>query len=491
MGMSTMQTRIRTDRSIWEDGAHFPRRDRLTGRVTADVCVIGGGMAGLNCALLLSRAGLSSVVLEAGRTAGGVTSRTTAKITCQHGLIYDRMTRTMGRDAAREYARRNQAAVERYAELIDEYRIDCELVRLPSCVFDRGDAGKIKNEVDAMVAAGLPAYVGDGGELPFEVAGVACVADQACFHPLKYAARIAEELTVYERSRALRVDGGEVHTSNGRVSAGAVVVATHYPFIDVPGLYFMKMHQERSCLLALTGAPLPGAMYIDEADGGLSLRAYREMLLLGGGSWRTGENREGGQFDRLIEKGLKLYPDCQVRAMWSTQDCMTADGVPYVGRYGGPNERLFVATGFGQWGMSGSMAAAERLTELIAHPDDAGQSILDPSRPSPGAGRRLAQQTAAAVAGWADRLSPIADDRSELPEGHGGIVRDEGDKLGVSRSADGDRAVKPHCTHLGCGLHWNPDDQSWDCPCHGSRFNPDGQVLDGPAQRELEAPPKR
>lgn len=336
-----------------------------------------------------------------------------------------------------------------------------------------------------MRLAGLPARMDDGAELPFRVSGVAMVAGQARFHPLKYLARIARELNIHENTRALRVDGGEVRSAEGRVRAGAVVVATHFPFIDVPGLYFARMHQERSCLMALRGAPKPKAMYIDAADGGLSLRAHGEYLLLGGGSWRTGENREGGQFERLLKKASDLYPDAEIERMWSTQDCMTADGLPYVGRYGGPNEKLYVATGFGQWGMSGSMAAAERLTELIAHPDGAEKSVLDPARLSLEGAKKIAGEAIASARGLAERLSTVGLDASDLPDGHGGVVQLEGDKAGVYRSPSGDRAVRPACTHLGCALHWNPDDRSWDCPCHGSRFDDRGEVLDGPAQVRL------
>lgn len=471
-------------KTIWQVESAAPRPP-LEGQINADVCVIGAGVAGLNCAYLLKEAGLNAVVLEAGRVGAGTTSRTTGKVTAQHDLIYDFLSRTSGGEAARAYAEINQTALETYARVVRDEGIDCDFVRADSFVFARGDATSLENERKAMERAGLDAYLTEESELPFPVTASLGLRNQAHFHPMKYLNALARLVPVYENSRALDVEEKIVRTARGSVRADRVVVATRFPFLNAPGYYFLRMHQEMSCILALEGPrPLSG-MHIDRADGGLSLRPWRNLTLVCSGSWRTGENA-GSQYAELERKAAEMFPGARPGARWSAEDCVTQDRLPFVGPYGAHTQDMYVATGFGKWGMSLSMAAALILTELIQGRESAAARLFSPRRAPTHGMKALGDDMIASVKGFARHLKLPEDALPDVPAGEARVVELSGHKVGAYRDPDGKiHAVPLTCPHLGCLLSWNPDDLSWDCPCHGSRFDVDGNLLDGPAQDNL------
>ncbi|NLF26263.1 MAG: FAD-dependent oxidoreductase [Clostridiales bacterium] len=471
--------------SIWEKGFDMPGRGALRGDIEADALVVGAGIAGVNCAYRMRRAGLKVVVLEAERVGTGATSRTTGKITAQHGLIYDLLTRSFDARTAKLYARANQNAVEEYAEIVSREKIDCDFERADNFVFAREDTALLEAEFEALRAAGLDARLEGKTELPFPVKGAVGVSGQAHFHPLKYLRALAEKLEIYEHSRVESIEDNVARTEMGSVRARDIVVATHFPFINAPGYYFLRMHQERSAVMALEGAPEIRGMYIDEADGGLSFRPQGGALLVGSGSWRTGKN-PGNQFAELRRKAKECYPDAREIAAWSSQDCMPQDHIPYIGRYAGSTKHLWVATGFGKWGMSSSMVAAMLLTDLITGASNEAADVFSPQR-SPVRGiDGFAADVKETVKGFAKYIMPPKNMLEDIRPGEAGTVEYEGRKLGAYRDERGEiHLVSLSCPHLGCILGWNPDDLSWDCPCHGSRFDIDGALLDGPAQRNL------
>ena len=311
---------------------------------------------------------------------------------------------------------------------------------------------------------------------------------QAQFHPLKFLQALADRLTIYERTPVEHVEGGTLFTPRGTIEAGRVVFASHYPFVNVPGLYFARMHQERSYAIALENAVLPAGMYYGLEPNAWSLRSYRGTVILSGGAHRTGRNG-GGHYAALREAAQALFPGSREAAHWSAQDCMTASGVPYIGRFSARDPQWYVATGFRKWGMSNAMAAAELLTALIcdgSHPDAA---VFDPGdllQQRPG---RIAEEGLQAARGLGRRVLhgpvPQAD---ELAVGEGGPAELDGKQMGVYRATEElYYAMELRCPHLGCRLEWNPDDKSWDCPCHGSRFDVQGRCLTEPAQTDLPA----
>lgn len=429
-------------KSIWHQSAKLAPRPPLEGDVEAGAAVIGGGMAGILTAALLEEAGVRTVVLEADRVGSGQTGNTTAKVTAQHGAAYHRLEESLGEEAARLYAVANQTAVERYGRMIEERGIDCGWERLPSVLYAVEDGDLLQREAAAQERAGLPVRLTEESGLPFPVLGAIRCGDQAQFHPLRFLYALAEKLTVYEGSRVLEAGEGWLRTAGGTVRADRIVFCCHYPFVNVPGYYFLRMHQERSYVLALRGGPkLPG-MYYSVDTGGISLRNAGEYLLAGGGGHRTGENRSGGKYGSLLKSASLLFPGAEEAARWSAQDCMTLDGVPYIGPYSQHTPGLYVAAGFNKWGMTSSMVAAALLADLILGRENPYAEVFAPSRTV--LRPQLAVNALESILGL---LTPTA----------------------------------PRCPHMGCALKYNAAEHSWDCPCHGSRFGEDGSLIDNPA----------
>ncbi len=475
--------------SIWVQDCKLPTFGELSEDTTADVAVIGGGMAGVLIAHRLSSRGHRVILLEARRIAGGVTQNTTAKITSQHHLIYGKLAKTLGKEHALRYAQANQAAVAEFGRLITNQAIDCDYVQTSAAVYTMGETDELVQEARVTAELGLPARFDSVRELPFSTNGAVIFEGQARFHPLKFLATIAQNLTIYENTPVLEVEQGQVRTPKGKVRVQKVVVATHFPFIDVPGYYFLRMQQSRSYVVALRGAGSLSGMYIDADTAGYSLRSQGDLILLGGGGHKTGDNRLGGRYRQLEEQASRWFPDAKVVARWSAQDCMPLDSVPYIGQYSTQTPDLYVATGFGKWGMTSSMAAAILLTDLISGRPNPWQPTFDPARFELGPSfKRLTEAAADVISGLAARVAPPATDAQHLAPGHGGVVAQEGKKRGVSKDEQGNtKSVCTVCPHLGCQLEWNPDEKSWDCPCHGSRFTFRGSLIDNPAQTNLEA----
>ena len=445
--------------SVWVSGSEIRKREPLPGDMEAPVAVIGAGLAGILTAYYLKKEGIRAVVLEADRIGSGQTKNTTAKITSQHNLIYSRLIRTFGSRMAAHYAGANEAAVGEYERLVREKGIDCGFVRCPAYLYSRTGTELLKREAEAAESLGIKASFETDCELPFSVAGVTMFARQARFHPLKFLAKMAEEVEVYEQSKVLKVDDRKVETDRGTVTAQHVVFAAHYPFINVPGYYFARMYQERSYVLALEGAERLEGMYLGIDQGGLSFRSSGDLLLLGGGGHRTGVSRKDGAgqgYMLLRGRAEEIYPGCRETAHWSAQDCMTLDGLPFIGRFSRRRPCWYVATGFGKWGMTTAMVSARVLTALIGGRECPEGDIFSPRRRfTAQAAKGLAVHGAYTVKGLAKHLLP-----------------------------SGDREIVPNCPHMGCRLEWNPEEESYDCPCHGSRFRREGRLIDGPAQTD-------
>ena len=455
--------------SIWSKSCQIEPRQRLREDLHCEVAVIGAGMAGLLCADALRRDGHDVVVLEADRMASGQTRNTTAKITSQHGLIYSRLRSTLGHTGATAYAAANEAAIREYRRLVEQENIDCDFEE--SCAYVYGKhLQTLRMEAAAAQSLGLPAEFLENPKTPLPAAGAVCFSGQAQFHPLKFLRAVSQPLTVYEQTRVQAVDGTVLRTAQGTVRAEKVVFACHYPFLRLPGLYFTRLHQERSYVLALETAEPVDGMWIGFGGEKLSLRHYKNLLLLGGGGHRTGENSAGGKYAMLREKAKELFPDAREVAHWSAQDCVT-----------------YVATGFGKWGMSSSMVAAQLLRRLIAGEQPPEATVFDPGRFRAGVLAGLSKEGGHAVKNLARTYFTVPKKTAEqLPPGHGGVVRLNGKKVGAYRAEDGTLdTVNVRCPHLGCQLAWNPDERSWDCPCHGSRFDFRGNLISGPAQSNV------
>lgn len=475
--------------SIWTQSCPMPERRSLDGNMETEIAVIGSGMAGILTAFLLQREGLRVAVLERARIGSGQTGNTTAKITSQHGMIYRKLLNTLGEDKARQYAMANHNGAEEYRRLIEKEHIPCDYEEKDSFVYGE-DIQKLKGEADAAAHLGLPAEYTEDFTLPVPAAGAVRFRGQGQFHPLKFLRHLSRDLTVFEHTPVKEIKGKTLITPKGRVRAEKVVIATHYPFVNFPGLYFSRLHTERSYVLALENAMDVAGMFIGDVSGSLSFRNHGKLLLLGGGGHRTGENSAGGRYEALREKARELFPQSREVAFWSAQDGVTPDKVPYIGQYAANRPDWYVAAGFQKWGMTSSMVAAIILRDRIMGRENPWAKVFDPARFGKEMFSGVAAETLQAAKGLGRNLFKIPQKTAgDLPANHGGIVLKNGVKMGACRDPDGTtHAVDVRCPHLGCQLEWNPDEKSWDCPCHGSRFDREGKWLCGPAQEDLSRP---
>lgn len=429
--------------SVWKTDIQLSQYEPLRQDIKTDVLIIGGGITGILCADRLREAGVSHVLAEARSLCGGITGNTTAKITVQHGLIFSKLLREFGTERTQMYLRANRDALERYRTM--SRTIDCDFEEQLSAVYTLDDPVKIENELQALQKISAPAEYASSLPLPFPIRGAVSFAGQAQFHPLKFLSAIAQELSVCENTRILELTPNGAVTKHGTIKADKIIVATHFPFLNKHGSYFLKLYQSRSYVLALNHAPNIQGMYVDESDAGLSFRSYGDHLLVGGGGHRTG--KKGGGWKEPEQFAQRYYPQSSLSSRWAAQDCMTLDGIPYAGQYSKRTPNLYVATGFNKWGMTSAMVAASLLTDLVLGKQNPYTELFSPSRT---------------------------------------ILRPQ---LMVNAAESALHLLKPtipRCPHMGCALTYNSQEHSWDCPCHGSRFTEDGRLLDNPATGDMK-----
>lgn len=481
------------NKSIWSISASAGKRDPLSENISTDTVIIGGGLAGVLTAHFLEQAGVECVILEALRIGSGQTKNTTAKVTAQHGMIYDSLIQSVGKEKAGQYAAANQEAVNRYRILAEKYKekykMDCWWEDCPAYLYTASDSKRLRQEYEAVKRLGLPASLTEETELPFPVKLALKFEYQGRFHPLRFLYSIAEGLKIYENTKVKHVEGNTVTTDKGQVKAKNIVFACHYPFLNVPGYYFMRMHQERSYVLSVKQACRLQGMYYGIDEDALSCRSAGEELLIGGGGHRTGQKPTGNPYDYLSHMAEKYWPGCKETARWSAQDCMTLDKIPYIGPFSRSCPDWYVATGFGKWGMTSSMVSAMILTDLILKRDCPYAEVFSPQRYNIQASAgNFIKDSGHVAAGLLKRAAGIPKEKlEEVRTGEGAVIEFEGHKYGVYNSGKGKiYAVSVKCPHLGCQLEWNAQEKSWDCPCHGSRFDYCGRHLDDPAQEDIE-----
>jgi glycine/D-amino acid oxidase-like deaminating enzyme/nitrite reductase/ring-hydroxylating ferredoxin subunit len=495
-----------TGTSYWIDSTPATSYPTLTANLEVDVAVLGGGIAGVSTAWEVAATGRTVALLEAGRIAASVTGYTTAKLSSLHTLKYAAIRRSFGADAARLYARSQQSAVDHAAAVCADLAIDCDLERVPAFTYVEAEDGldQIHDEVDAVCEAGLEAsFVSETG-LPFPVAGAVRVEDQAQFHPRRYLLALAEDVVrrgghVFERTRAVGLGEGDpcrVVTEHGAtVTARDVVVATHYPVFD-RALLFARLKPHRELVVA---GPIPAELdprgtYITPEQNVRSVRTapFRDgqrLLIVTGETFAPGAGNVTERWDRLLAWTRERFPGVEITHRWATQDNGTTDSLPYVGPLHPGTRHVHVATGFGGWGMSTGIMAGHVLASSIAGKHLPWTDLYDPRRFHLvlEAGPLLGLQAGVARHFLGDRVwGPGVDRISDIEPGTGAVVRLGARQCGVYRDDAGAlHAVSARCTHLGCIVHFNDAERAWECPCHGSRFAPDGSVIQGPANRAL------
>ncbi|HWH01245.1 MAG TPA: FAD-dependent oxidoreductase [Pilimelia sp.] len=496
-----------THESYWMESTAATAYPSLDGDLEVDVAVVGGGIAGICAAWELAAAGRGVALLEADRIAAGVTGYTTAKLSALHGLSYADLRSAQGPEAARSYAESQQWAVRRVAEVAGLLGVDCDLETVPAFTYVESPhlLERVRAEVDAAQEAGLPASFVTATDLPFGVAGAIRVADQAQFHPRRYLLGLAEDLTrrggrVFERSRVVGLDEGDpcrLTVEGGpTVTAGSVVVATHYPVFD-RALLFARLRPRRELVVAaaIPAEQDPRGAYLTPEQNTRSVRTApypdgRRLLIVTGEHFTPGAPGVTGRWERLVAWTRQRFPGAEIRHRWAAQDNATTDRVPFVGPLHPGARNAYVATGFGGWGMSTGVMAGRLLTEWITGVDSPWARLYDPRRLHLRQEARplLALQAHVARHFVGDRLARShVDSVADIPPGTGAVVRVGGEHCAVYRDRGGAaHALSARCTHLGCLVHFNDAETAWECPCHGSRFAVDGAVLQGPANRPLE-----
>ena len=475
-------------KSIWDESCKFDKREELKGDIKTDVLIVGAGITGILIGYFLKKSGRDVVLIDKAEIASGNTKNTTAKITSQHDLIYNTLIKEFGEEKAKQYADANELAIRKYKQIIEERKIDCDFKEVPAYIYSLNEVDKIIKEVEAAKKLGIEAEFIEKIDIPLDVKGAIKFNNQAQFNPLKFLKDISKELVIYENTRAIKIEESLVSTDKGNIEANHIVIATHYPIMNAPGYYFMKMHQERSYVIALENAECIKGMYIDYEKQGYSFRSYKGLLLLGGISQRTGENENGGSYDELRKFAKDIYPNSKEKYHWSAQDCITIDGIPYIGRYSNSTPNIYVATGFNKWGMTSAMVSAMIISDFILGNENKFSEIFSPKRFDLSLSiNNIANDLVETAKNFiAQKISIPSSEIEHIKNGHAGIVEYNGQKVGVYKDKQGKEfIVSTKCAHLGCELHWNADELTWDCPCHGSRFDYRGKLIDSPAVNNI------
>jgi glycine/D-amino acid oxidase-like deaminating enzyme/nitrite reductase/ring-hydroxylating ferredoxin subunit len=491
--------------SYWIESTEEPSYPALTGDLEVDVCVVGAGIVGVTAATLLKATGRKVALLDMGGVARGASGCTTAKITSGHNLIYQDLERVHGVSAARAYAQANEAGLAQIATFVERFGIDCDFERKANYVYceESEDVDGIRREVDACGRAGLDVAFVTGTTLPFPIAGAIELADQAQFHPRKYLLALADRLRgggshVFQRTRAVGVHEGDpcvVDTPGSHVRAEHVVLATHYPFLD-RGLFFPRVHPTRSYAIAgaIDDGSAPEGMFISSSEPIRSIRTIRDdartLLMVGGEGHSVGQDHDTqARYSKLEAWARDRLGLTSVEYRWSTQDGVSVDGLPYVGPIRLGTTKVFTATAFAKWGLANGAVAAEIIADAITGRPNQWASLFNPNRITirQSAQRFVAENAKVALHFLRDRVAhPQRGDLEQLSAGEAAIHRRGTRLIAVYRDDHGElHSVSAVCTHLGCVVAWNSADKSWDCPCHGSRFDVDGRVLEGPATGDL------
>lgn len=490
-------------KSIWRQTVDIPEREtfsedklseiglskeQFSDKEYVDTVVIGAGMSGILTAYYLQKQGKKVIVLESDRIAGGQTENTTAKITAQHGYIYSLLSEKYNKDYAKLYAQANNMAIDEYDNLISDEKIDCDFKRVNSYLYEREDnntnSKKLKKELDAAKQSGIKASFVNRTVLPFSVSGAICFENQAQFHPLKFIKHLSDKLIIYENTRVLKVKGHKIITDKGVLYGENIVFTTHYPFPRIPGFYFAREHQERSYVVAVKGIPKWEGMYYSEEKNGLSFRWFHDILLIGGGGHRTGKTGEKYGYTELKNQIDKIYPEYEEVCHWSAQDCLTHDELPFIGKFSIFRPYWYVASGFKKWGMTTSMISAHVISDAICEKENPYNVLFTPQRFHLScSATKLLKDIGISILGLIKGhfYMPIFSAKN-LNCGEAVIARRGLKRYGLYKDNNGVvHQISVKCPHMGCELHWNGEEHTWDCPCHGSRFDCDGNLLDGPS----------
>lgn len=474
------------NKSIWELTTSISKRETLTKDIECDILIVGAGLSGTLIGYFLSKQYKNIVLIDKDTIGSGVSKNTTAKITAQHGLIYNKLLRTMGHNKARLFYEANIDSLNKFIKLINDNHIDCDFKEENAYVYTLRDTSKLQKEYNAYKKLNIKGYLTDKTDLPFNVKQALVMENQASFNPLKFIKFISNNLTIYENTKMTKIRDNIVITEKGnKIKAKKIIIATHFPIIDNIGYFFIKQHQSKSYLIALKNAKSVNGLYIDENNKeGYTLRDYKDYVLFGGYAHKTGKKSDCYYLDKLEKESKIYFKDSEVVARFTAQDCMSLDHMPYIGKYSKKSDNIYVATGFNKWGMTGSMLSAMIISDLINNKDNKYAKLLSPSRLNfISSIPNLSKNSLQTVNGLLlKRVLMKRKDVVNLEKDSSIIVKHKKRYLGVYKDSEGKiYAVDVRCPHLGCILSFNKQERAYECPCHGSKFDYEGNLIYSPS----------
>lgn len=501
--------------SFWIDSINFPKFSNLNKDINCDVCIVGGGITGISLAYSLSKKNIKIALLEKGRLANSTTGNTTAKITSQHNLFYTYLVNSYGIDYAKKYLYANERAIKNIKNIIDSENINCDFESQDSYVFTQKDEfiSQIKEEQKVLELLGFDSEYLTETPLPIRIKAAIKFTNQAQFHPKKYLLGLLNSITannslIYENSLVTDIQkqsNAYITVSNGhKVTSKYIIIATKYPFINIPGFYFMKMYQSTSYAIAVeTNEDLFNGMYINAEIPTMSFRTIqnnnKKLLLIAGSDHKTGAKIDlQNAYSSLENIAKKMYPNSIVKYKWNTEDCISLDKIPYVGPYSKLFPNMYVATGFKKWGITTSNIASNIITDSILGDTNENVDLFNSTRLEPiknfSEFKNMLKESTYSL--FINKYTPMKNDdkiqniseiKEKLPNEQGKIFSINGEKIGVYRDKNNTiYEIKPVCSHLGCELSFNNLDKTWDCPCHGSKFSYDGKCIYGPSVGDLK-----
>lgn len=506
--MSSSEKIPQFPKTYWRE-IELPSFEKLDKNLSVDVAIVGGGMTGITTAYLLAKEGIKVAIIEAGSVLNGTTGHTTAKITAQHGLIYDEFIQHFGEENARLYYESHSRALRWIGSLIAEKQIDCDFAEEDAYIYAVTDEykQKLETEWEAYQKLGIKGALTQSIPFDIPIKNALVMEKQARFHPLKYLKHLLNEAVqagcvVFENTTASDIEDPNSHpkvmTRDGhRVSCNHVVIASHFPFFDGLGFYFARMYAERSYAIGIkTTKEYPGGMYISADSPTRSIRSTPldngNLIIIGGENHKTGQGIDTiKHYEELEAFAEKVFGISEYSYRWSAQDLVTLDKLPYIGPITEKKPNILVATGFKKWGMTTSTAAAQLVADTILERDNPYRELYSPSRfqADPSLKKLLSENADVAAHLLKGKLEFVPKDAGDLENGEGAVVMHRGKRAGAYKDENGKLyIVDTTCTHLGCETEWNHAEKTWDCPCHGSRFSYAGDVVEGPAKKPLKRP---
>jgi glycine/D-amino acid oxidase-like deaminating enzyme/nitrite reductase/ring-hydroxylating ferredoxin subunit len=493
-------------KTYWRE-IELPTFQKLSEDVSVDVAIVGAGITGITAAYLLSKEGLKVAILEAGSVLNGTTGHTTAKVTAQHGLIYDEFINHFSEETARLYYESHMNAIQFVESNVQEKGIDCDFSKEDAYIYAVTDEykEKLETEWEAYKRLDIDGALKDLIPFNIDVKAALMMRNQAQFHPLKYLKVLLEDAvkagcTVFENTTATDIEDDDlqpkvVTKAGHRVTCNQVIIASHFPFYDLPGLYFARMYADRSYAIGIkTDKEYPGGMYISADSPTRSIRYTpidgENLIIIGGENHKTGQGIDTIKHFEALEAfaedvfGIKKYD-----YRWSAQDLVTLDKVPYIGPITSEREHILVATGFKKWGMTTGTVAGRLLADYVLNNENPYKELYSPSRfhADPDLQSLVSTNVDVAKHLIKGKLEIVPGDPDDLTDGEGSVVMYNGQRAGAYKDENGKLyIVDTTCTHLGCECEWNHAEKTWDCPCHGSRYAYSGDVIEGPAKKALK-----